>query len=225
MKKILCSPTEPKSLVAELGKTSGMPEPLGVDFLWRTEGKWYGVQRKQYPNDLEASMNDGRLAKELGQMAELEQAFFILEGYGQWTISGKPMGTYDKLTKEGMFGLLTSVAMLFGIPTYRVRDQAEMVQAILALKKWTESPEHQKGRSSLNKRPTAPKNKWGHKDNIRWANHFLQGFNGIGPVQAAAILEHFEGLPLQWTMTDATEFEKVPGIGPKTATALWEALK
>ena len=82
MKKILCSPTEPRSLVAELGKTSGKPEQYGVDFMWMSHGFWYGVQRKQYPNDLEASLNDGRLQKELGQITQLEQAFFVLEGFG-----------------------------------------------------------------------------------------------------------------------------------------------
>ena len=225
MKHILCSPTEPKSLVSALGRTSSKPESHGVDFLWLADKKWYGVQRKRYPDDLEKSLDDGRLAKELGQIGSIDQAFLVLEGYGQWTISGQPMGKYDKLTKEGMFSLLTSIGLLYGVPTYRVRDQAEMVQCILALKKWTESPDHQKGRSSLDRRPSSPKNKWGVRDSPAWASHFLQGFDGIGPVQAKGILDTFGGLPLRWDLTDAKELEKVPGIGKKTAEKLWEALK
>lgn len=109
MTKILCSPTEPKALVKTLGKTSGKPESYGVDFMWKADDKWYGVQRKRFPDDLEASLADGRLAKEMGQIQGIDQAFLILEGMGKWTTDGEPMGRYDKLTKEGMFGLLTSI--------------------------------------------------------------------------------------------------------------------
>ena len=224
MKQILCSPTEPRSLVRALGTTSSKPERHGVDFMWMAHGNWYGVQRKRYPEDLEASLADGRLAKEMGQIASIDQAFLILEGYGQWTTDGKPMGTYDRLTKEGMFGLLTSVALLFGVPTYRVRDQDELVEAILAIKKWTESKDHQEGRSSLDRRPLSPKNKWGTKDSRSWQLHFLQGFDGVGPVQAAALLDHYGGLPLRWLVDSPKDFEAIKGVGPKTASMLWDAL-
>jgi len=90
------------------------------------------------------------------------------------------MGQYSKLTKEAMFALLTSVTLLYNMPTYRVRDQAETIQLIYALKRWTESPDHQNNRSSLDRRPTQPKNKWGVRDSAAWASHFLQGFDGGG---------------------------------------------
>ncbi len=224
MKQILCSPTEPKSLVRELGRTSSKPEKHGVDFMWLADKKWYGVQRKLYPNDLEASLNDGRLAKELGQIASIDQAFLVLEGYGQWTTDGEPMGRYDKLTKEGMFSLLTSISLLYDMPTYRVRDQAETVEMIRAVKKWTESPDHQNGRSSLDRRPSSPRNKWGTKDSKTWQVHFLQGFDGIGPVQARSIVDQFGGIPLVWALEGQEAFEEISGIGPKTAQRLWEAL-
>ncbi len=224
MKKVLCSPTEPKSLVRELGRTSSKPEKHGVDFMWMAGKRWYGVQRKQYPNDLEASLNDGRLAKELGQIDSIDQAFLILEGYGQWTTDGQPMGRYDKLTKEGMFTLLTSVALLYGMPTYRVRDQAEIVEAIRAIKKWTESPDHQNGKSSLDRRPASPRTKWGTRDSRSWQIHFLQGFDGVGPVQATAIIDHFGCMPIAWTLEAQQELLKVKGVGPKTAERLWDAL-
>ena len=192
--------------------------------MWLSHGKWYGIQRKVYPEDLEASMGDGRLAKELGQISSIDQAFLVLEGYGQWTTDGQPMGQYSRLTKEGMFGLLTSVALLFNVPTYRVRDQPECIQAIRAVKKWTESKEHQEGRSSLDRRPTSPKSRWGTRDSRSWQSHFLQGFDGVGPVQAGALLDYFGGLPLKWTVETAKDFEVVKGIGPKTASMLWDAL-
>lgn len=204
--------------------TSGKPERHGVDFMWLAGGDWYGVQRKVFPEDLEASMADGRLAKELGQITSINQAFLVLEGYGQWTTDGQPMGEYSRLTKEAMFGLLTSVALLFDAPTYRVRDQQETIQAIRAIKKWTESKDHQAGRSSLDKRPTSPRNKWGTRDSRTWQLHFLQGFDGVGPVQAAALLDHFGEIPMRWTVENSKGFEVVKGIGPKTASMLWDAL-
>ena len=225
MKQILCSPTEPRSLIDALGRSSSKPEKHGVDFMWLTHKQWYGIQRKVFPNDLEASLGDGRLAKEVQQIQSIDQAFLVLEGFGQWTIEGEPIGTYHRLTKESMFGLLTSVSVLYDMPTYRVRDQNETIEVIRAIKKWTENPDHQKGRSSLDRRPSSPKTKWGTRDSRSWQIHFLQGFDGIGPVQAEAIIDHYGKIPMRWDLQTMYDLTDIKGIGPKTAERLWDALE
>lgn len=211
-------------MVRELGRTSSKPEKFGVDFMWMTAGRWYGVQRKLYPEDFEASLADGRLSKELGQIASIDQAFFVVEGYGEWTTNGKPMGKYSRLDKGAMFSLLTSISLIYNVPTYRVRNQQETIQLVQSLKRWTEKPEHMDGRSSLDRRPTTQKSRWGTVDSEAWGSHFLQGFDGVGPVQSRAIIKAFGGVPLRWSFDDMSELEKVKGIGKKTAEKLWTAL-
>jgi ERCC4-type nuclease len=222
---ILCSPTEPKSIRKELkARISSKPEELGVDFMWVNHGRRFGIQRKRYPEDLEASLNDGRLAKELGQMADIDQAFLVLEGFGQWTTDGEPMGNYHSLNKSGMFGLLTSVSLSYNVPTYRVKDQAEFCEIVLALYDWTSDEKHLDGVSSLARRPSAERSKWGTRTSEAWSLWLLQSFNGIGPVQAKAILKHFGGIPMRWDVDSPKEFEEIDGIGPKRAQTLWDAL-
>jgi DNA uptake protein ComE-like DNA-binding protein len=53
--------------------------------------------------------------------------------------------------------------------------------------------------------------------------HLLQGFKGIGPVQAAAIYDHFGGVPLVWT-AGLLDLVEIPGIGTKRAEALIESV-
>jgi ERCC4-type nuclease len=55
--------------------------------------------------------------------------------------------------------------------------------------------------------------------NREWALHLLQGFRGIGPVQAAAIYDHFGGVPFVWDV-GVFDLMDVPGIGEKRAEQL-----
>jgi Holliday junction resolvasome RuvABC DNA-binding subunit len=61
-------------------------------------------------------------------------------------------------------------------------------------------------------------------DSRDWALHLLQGFEGIGPDLAAAIFDHFEGVPFRWNVEGAKGLMEVPGIGKGRAEKLWGAL-
>lgn len=224
MKKVLVSPAEPASVKLKIGGTvSSKPEDFGVDFMWASHGKWFGVQRKRFPDDFMASLHDGRLQKELGQMQGLEMAFLILEGFGTWTVDGKVMDDYIDLNLTTLFSMMASVSVSFGVPVYRVRDESELVGAVKALHRWTSTGKHLDGRSGLSRRPSVS-GKWGTADSKEWAIHFLQGLKGVGPVQAEAIYEYFGGIPMRWTVGGPDDFMKVDGIGKVRAQALWETL-
>jgi ERCC4-type nuclease len=51
----------------------------------------------------------------------------------------------------------------------------------------------------------------------------LQSFEGIGPAAAEGIYDHFEGVPLEWSVTPE-ELQEIDGIGPKTAEKLMDSL-
>ena len=70
-------------------------------------------------------------------------------------------------------------------------------------------------------KPTAP---WGRPESRDWNLHLAQSFQGVGPVQAERIIDHFGGvLPISWTCTKK-ELGAVQGIGKMRLDQLWAAL-
>jgi ERCC4-type nuclease len=91
---------------------------------------------------------------------------------------------------------------------------------ISAFTRWTAKPRH----IALESRPGPTSDEWGKSGNEQWAIHLLQGFRGIGPVQARAIYEHFDRtVPAMWTV-GLSDLMEVRGIGAKRARVLWESL-
>ncbi len=216
---MLISPTEPQRL-RELGTTSSAPEKHGADFL--IMGKTYriGVQRKQFPGDLLASLADGRLYSQLPYLSELEQAVVLIEGYGSWTEDGELIGLNDfhKFTLGQMYALFSTIMFEFGIPVYQVKNIAATEDFLITLEGWASKTKH----SSLKTRPGPTGSSWGTSER-HFAQHIIQGFPGVGPELAERIINHFDGVPLAWTAT-IMELMEVPGIGKKKAIAIIESL-
>jgi ERCC4-type nuclease len=215
---MLVSPTEP-ILLRALGKTSLVPESYGCDFLFTsTEFGLVGIQRKEL-SDFVASVKDGRLSKELGQMKRLGLSLLVLEGRASWTNDGFATWTPTQWTMSQHLGTMWSV-QLSGCWIASSLTVTETSTLISAFTRWTAKPRH----IALESRPSPAKDEWGKAGNREWAMHLLQGFKGVGPVQAAAIYDHFgSSVPLMWTTT-IFDLMDVPGIGQKRAEALWESL-
>ena len=213
---ILISPTE-RGPLAKLGKYSSLPEKKGVDAFWVARGKQWGVQRKEFPGDFVASMRDDRLSRELAQMATLDAAILLLEGYGTWTNSGHELT--QAISKPQLWNYILSACLSRGIIAWQVADAQEGASYIRSAYEWSHKPVHR----SLMTRPN-PTGSWGKRGNRDWELHTLQSFDGIGPGVAGKILDHFGELPLRWTVT-YDELLKVEGIGKKRAQALIDALE
>lgn len=208
---MLVSPTEP-ALIKGLGAVSSVCEEHGVDVLWATAEGLVGVQRKEI-RDLFASVRDGRLAREVAQMAGLSRAALVVEGRPRWTSDGLWCGR-EPWSVEAYRSLLHSVADR-GIYVARTDSIAETVEWVRSWHAWTLKHRH----VALRRRPgpgwTAGSREW-----QRW---LLQSFDGVGPETADAIIEHFGGLPLRWTVSEE-ELRQVKGVGPRRARRLMEAL-
>ena len=199
-------------------KISNLPEKYGCDAIWRAQGKWWGVQRKEIW-DFIASTTDGRLAKEIGQMrGHVSNPIVVIEGKTQWSIGGELMGNgYSQtITKRQWHGMIFSmtndgVNVLFSDST---RGTAEIITDLAA---WSQKDSHR----SLKQRP-GPVPAWGKADNKDWAMHLLQGFPGIGPGVAETIVKKFGKVPLKWDCT-LKDLLSIEGIGPARAKALMEA--
>lgn len=214
---LLVAPTEPKFL-RELGRTSSIPEKWGVDFLFNSNGGWYGIQRKEV-NDLVASMQDGRLAREMAQMKRLTVGMLIVEGPVRFTLDGVLMRSgYGKDIKRAAFrGILWSVQAR-GYAVQHTESMADTADTIGTFQAYIGKGKHR----ALDRRPAAT-SIWGNPNNRDYAAHLVMGLPGVGPELAERIIEQFDGVPFGWRITEA-DLKAVPGIGVKKAHTIYRAL-
>src|SRR5262245_33884849 len=212
---MLVSPTEPK-VFQGLGKTSSTPERYGVDFLWVSPAGLVGVQRKEL-KDLVSSLHDGRLAKELGQMTDLDIAVLVVEGRPQWTTESYLLAVRN-FTQVQFQGLLFSIQMQ-GVWYLNTDGSQDTYRLIGSLEKFLSKERH----GHLRSRPKA-NGAWGTANNRVWGIHLLQSFRGIGAEVAGRIYDEYKGVPLQWT-TDEHELQLVKGVGRIRAERMIESLR
>lgn len=210
---MLVSPAEP-AVFRSLGVTSSVPETYGADFLYHSrEFGLVGVQRKEV-NDLVASVHDGRLQKEVMQWKALGKAILLIEGKLQWSDDGLLMAK-STWTRAQHLGLVLSMQSR-GTWIVSTSGQADTIASLGLLTKWLAKTSH----NTLDVRPTASSSSvWGRADSRDFGVHILQGFPGIGVVVAGRIYDHFNGVPLQWTVTEK-ELYVVEGIGKGRAKQL-----
>ena len=211
---ILIAPTEPSRLKA-IGTVSSVPETFGADIMWSCAqvGGLVGVQRKEL-RDLIASVHDGRLAKEVQQLSRVAYACLIVEGQPRWTNDGALVDPYTKWTKHSHRSLLRSVQAR-GIEVCVSDSVTDTVMAVMELAEYLKKETH----DALDRRPK-PRGEWGDPTEKDFAMHVLQSAPGVGPKMAGAIYDHFDGVPIGWTIT-RDELEEVAGIGPGRASKLW----
>lgn len=215
---MLVSSTEPFIFKA-LGTSSMTPERYGCDFLIVKGKAKTGVQRKKFPNDLIASLADGRLYEQVHLMGKLDRAIILFEGYGKWTSDGELMD-FAQFTKHQMYSLIMSLAFEFGIEVLIVRDMNETQQFLVSLESWSGKEKH----SSLRTRPGPSKDSWGRVGIKEYGMHLLQSFPGVGPELAGRIWDHFGGVPIVWEIDGPERLAEIQGIGKQKAAQIYAAL-
>lgn len=211
----LVAPTEPKPMHV-LGKLSSLPERHGADVLLHVAGGvgWVGVQRKEM-SDLVASVNDGRLAKEVQQMRAgfLSRAVLVVEGRPKWTLDGALVSGFTNWTRDQHLALLFSV-QAEGVWVGGTDDVAGTVSYVRALDGWLRKSKH----TALVRRP-GPVSMWGKPTNEDYARHLVMGLPNVGPELARRIVEKF-GIPFRWKV-GVEDLMTVEGIGKKKAESIW----
>ena len=215
------SPTEPP-IIRECGITSPLPEEYGADILWHSKMGTVGIQRKQFPSDFVASINDGRLNKEFQQMKQLDVPMLVLEGKPRWTTEGALYGDTHRgrrvttWTRSQLRSFIASV-QLRGVQVHTTDSLTDTVDCINGLRVWTNKEDH----SSLDRRPSARSSDlWGIVTNEDYVKWLYQSLPGIGPKAAGAIWARL-GMIFQLKV-GPEELAGVPGIGKVRAQKIME---
>jgi ERCC4-type nuclease len=203
---ILVSPTE-RPPFPSIGTVSSAPEKWGVDFLMHTKRGMVGVQRKALP-DLVASLNDGRVAREIIDMRELDIGIWMIEGMPKWSTDGQLMQSRVTFTRERLMGFNLSIQSQ-GYWVMITEDREDSARSLLLLESWMET-EHK----SLHQRPN-PQGVFGTPTSKEWLVHFIQGLPGIGHDRARAIAQFYDRSPI--TLRAGVDLSEIPGIGRKVA--------
>lgn len=229
---LLHSPAEPRNVVTALKRaaaadntdsievlSSPLCEQRGVDFLWWSHGRAFGVQRKEL-HDFFASLDDGRLAREIPQMvAHITMPVLVLEGPIRTTNEGTIItrGYRRPVTASSLTKHVLSVA-LRGVTVLQSANVAETCRLVVDTYQWSQADSH----STAAARPK-PTGDWGKPSSRDWQLHLITSLPGVGPELAAAILDTLGRCPV---VVDATEGElqTVPGIGKTKARRILAAL-
>ena len=219
---IYLSPTEHdlRTLLAPHSPTtSSLCESNGVDVIITTNRGLVGYQRKTL-SDLFASLGDGRLALELGQITTssiLAYAYIILE-HDPSRVTTDGQSYLDAPFTVTQLRNLTLKCILNSVPVLSSLNLADTCDVLLSSSGYIASD-----RAALFSRPKPSTDTWGRRGNREWGIHILQSFPGIGPKTAAAIYDTY-GIPIDWTITQE-ELRAIPGIGAKRAGVLMKALE
>lgn len=213
---MLVSPAEPHEFY-QLGTVTSLTEKYGADFMDITGplGR-VGVQRKTV-SDLIASVQDGRVEREVWQMRALDQAIWLIEGETRWTGDGQLLSAGNtSWTKSQHLGVLLSLC-LNGYWLLSSSSISDSIALLSSLSRWLAKDRH----DSLLRRPSASTSLG--RGAIRKTDrqiHVMQGFDRVGYGKARDIVGYYGGLPFQ--LADGVDLTDVKGIGDKMRNTIEE---
>lgn len=207
---MLVAPSEPKPLAA-LGTVRPTPERYGADFLFAARPVGLvGIQRKAFPGDFLASLNDGRLEKELSQMRALDVAVLLLEGRGRWTTDGDLIFEHSTRpwSRSSHRKYLLSVQAQ-GVWVMQTDSLDDTAAALADIEAWARKPVHDATRT----RPGPRRDGWGRVDDRDWNVHIAKDLPEVGPRLAERVVDHFWPRPVIRLNVTEQELRQVHGIG------------
>ncbi len=188
---IMYSPTEPYEIKHDFGDVgiSTPNPPLPVDYGWFALGRKSLVERKHMPQDLLASMSDGRLNREVQYLLEnLEKggrAYLLLEGFMRCNDKGyiynphRPSGwEIDKVSER-----LSTIQDL-GVKILYSPSIAETALIIISQVRWEMKSNHK----SIGIRP-GPIMPWGKPSFSTYMLYSYQGIPGVGADISEILME------------------------------------
>jgi len=197
--------------------------PMHFDFMLYTNKGTVGIERKAVPSDLIASVDDGRLRKELIAMRE-ECDFQVIMLHGimrfdsnsQLILGNKRRSRW---TRTGIRNLRRTLEWVEGCYVEQVPNDRELVEAIEDLQYYLDKGKH----LSLKGRPGIQRD-WILPTKVERVLHFYDGIPGIAPVRAKALALAFPE-PMSIYEASIDNIAGVQGIGKPTAKKIYNFLR
>lgn len=218
---ILMSPSEPVELRKALQATNNpLCEEKGADILAPTGKGLLGIQRKEAPSDFLASLEDGRLARELPLLSKgVDFPILLLEGTFSYDkedrlhIGGRP----SRYSRGGIKNLIRSVFYSQGICIEYSGSLSETPAIVNELIDYL-GHEH----TSLLTRPKL-QGVWGKPSTSERMCYFYQGLPGVGVVLAQGLVRVFS-TPADLANASLDELRVLPQIGKQRAERIYTFL-
>lgn len=224
MVTVMYHPTEPYEIKNDFGDI-GMSNPsLPTDYGWFVRGRKTLIERKHIPQDLLASINDGRLTRVtqllIQNIEKGGRSYFLFEGFIRCDNKGfilnpdRPSGwEIDKVS-----GIISSI-QASGIELLLSPSIKETALILISQMRWEMKGEHK----SIRTRPGPASDGWGKPSYSPYMLWAYQGFPNIGAGIAEILYKAaptFENL-LAMSVEDLKELER---FGKKRSESLHKFL-
>ena len=219
---ILVSPNE-KEVRVELDRRGiGIEHNLPYDFQLITSRGKVLAERKRFPEDFVASVQDGRMAKECAAMRQDSSfRFLIVEGKGNYDKDNRLFlgGRSSRWTKSGIRNLYRSIRFVEGIDIEFTDSIVDTVDCLVELQHYFDTENH----VSLRNRQTFESN-WLIPVYEEQLTYFYQGLPGIKIVRARKLSKEFPN-PMNLFSATVERLKQVDGIGDKLASGIYGFLR
>lgn len=207
--------------------------PMAFDMMLYTNRGRIPIERKENPGDFLASVNDGRLKRELAGMGEVSTIrIVLLHGKVQYDSEGRLIVGWKHISrgrkiprvlngwnKTGMRNLRRTLQYVEGIFIEEADNDEELVQVVSELQVYFDKDRH----LSLKTR-TKLHHAWPITARPEMVMEFYQGIPGISAVRAMTLYEACPN-PLDLYQYTVEELVKLHGIGYVIANHTYNFLR
>jgi len=194
--------------------------PMNFDLLVYTSRGPIPLERKKIPDDLLASVSDGRLARELIAMREVSR-FYIVILHGRFTYKrdGELVMRGRKWTKTGVTNLLRTIQYVEGAFLEYAETDEELVQVVNEVQRYFDEKHH----LSLRVRPSLDSN-WLKPTRTEQVRYFYDGIPGIGPIGAKSLEKKYPN-PMDLYAVGVEDIMEISGFGRTLSKGVYNFLR
>jgi len=224
---MLISPNEHKKVKRELRNyfpdcsEDSVTEYCGADMLLTTNRGVVGIQRKKFPQDFLASIQDGRLSKEFAQLREfVDFPILLLEGKPRYKdtmlLNGRRVSYYSK---AGFRNLCRSIEFMEGCYIQWSDNLLDTIKVLKEIQSYFDSGKH----LSLRNRPALEPSLLYLSYTDRYL-YWLQGLPNIKITRAIKLAKVFKA-PIELLNAEISDLTEIPGIGNGIAKGIYSFLR
>lgn len=193
---------------------------LPFDLLLYTKTGPIALERKVFPSDFIASVQDGRFSHEIAEMHEQsERCFIICEGKPRWRegqlVSG---GRVCHWNKSAIWNMKRSLHYIEGCDILETDNLSDTVEQVAELADYFDTDKH----GSLHNRQGV-KSAWPKATDKERYLHWLQGLPECRIGRAKLLAERYK-TPVELFSADVKDIKSIKGMGHYMSNRIWNFL-